>query len=390
MKHSCAIEAIEVISPPWVRGGARAAAWAESRLFPVLAPPSWMYAAAVSAVRTVRSRARSKSPAGLRVLSIGNLEVGGGGKTPFALHVLERLAGSGVSAVYVSRGFGGLSSLRDVVTVIAGEGSESARWLRSGVRLIDRGSLRSFGLSAQVGDEGAMVVRRQPQTTALFCRDKRLSLAIAAAVGGATHVVMDDAFQSWGVPRDIDVVLLDRERPFGNGYTLPAGRLRERPDALCRADFVGINGAETEDDLRAMAAIVERRAGARKPIFGIRRSIQMRDADGSPAELSGPVAVLSGIAMPDAFERQVAGHGGPVAVSFRFPDHYRYGRRDIEWVAREAARRGIPRLVTTEKDWAKLCEFEDLEPPLDRPLVARVSLEIFGDDPIPQITRAAG
>jgi tetraacyldisaccharide-1-P 4'-kinase len=390
MKDSCVIEAIEAISPPWVRRGARASAWAESRLFPVLAPPSWMYAAAVSAVRALRSRAQSKPPSGLRVLSIGNLEVGGGGKTPFAVYVLERLAGLGVRAIYVSRGFGGLASGMDVVTVIPGEGDESARWLRSGVRVIDRGSLGSFDLSLQVGDEGAMVVRRLPKTTALFCREKRLSLDIAAAVGVATHAVMDDAFQSWGVPRDIDVVLLDRDRPFGNGYTLPAGRLRERPDALRRADFVGINGAEAEDDLGPMAAIVERRAGSRKPIFGIRRSLEMRSADGSPAELSGPVAVLSGIAKPESFERQVVGYGGQVLSSFRFPDHHRYGRRDVEWVAREAARRGIVRVVTTEKDWAKLCELEELEEPLDRPLVARLRLEIFGEDPIPQITRAAG
>jgi tetraacyldisaccharide 4'-kinase len=252
-----------------------------------------------------------------------------------------------------------------------------------GVRYLRR---RAARLTAQIGDEGAMVARRLPDVPLVFCRDKRRALDVAVDSCSPTHAVLDDAFQSWGVPRDVDIVLVDGDRPFGDGWLLPAGRLREPPEALERSDFVGVNGVENDVQLenagKAMTSL-----GIRKPLFGIRRRIVIEPVDaGVSSDIHATSAALCAIGRAEAFERQVSAGLSGIAASFRFPDHYRYDRRDMEWILGEADRRGIGQLVTTEKDWVKLSE---LDPPLGRFSVARLELGLFGADPVPQIQKAA-
>ena len=205
----------EVVYPPGVRtvhAGDRRRDW----LLPVLVPASWLYQAASNAVRSVRSAGARRAPDGLCVVSVGNLEVGGSGKTPLSMHLVAGIAAAGGRPVYVSRGFGGIAERIDVVTVVPGTSDEAPITRHAGVRGLRRGMA---GLSAEVGDEGAMVARRLPEVPLLFCRDKWRALDLAAKTLNPTHAVMDDAFQSWGVPRDIDIVLVDGGRPIGDGWT---------------------------------------------------------------------------------------------------------------------------------------------------------------------------
>ena len=159
---------------------------------------------------------------------------------------------------------------------------------------------------------------------------------------------------------------------------MPAGRLREPPEALERADVIGIGVDDRQQLLRAREMIAAR-AGVERPSFGIRRRIQVDGADGSP------VAVLSGIGRPDAFERQIADAGAAVEVSFRFPDHHRYTDGDVKWILEQAGVRGVGVVLTTEKDWAKLSR---LDPPRGRFGLARLSLEFIDGNPLDYIKKA--
>jgi tetraacyldisaccharide 4'-kinase len=320
----------------------------------------------------------------LCVVSVGNLEVGGSGKTPLAMHLVADIAAAGGRPVYVSRGFGGIAERIDIVTVVPGDSDEVPITRHAGVRGLRRGMA---GLSAEVGDEGAMVARRLPEVPLLFCRDKWRALDIAAKTLNPTHAVMDDAFQSWGVPRDIDIVLVDGGRPIGDGWLLPAGRLREPVEALERADIVGVTGVEDEEDLAGARESITRATGDRKPAFGIRRRIDVvwnRDEKGEIG--SDSYAALSAIGQPELFEAHLARERQGLALSFRYPDHHKYQASDLDWVAREAERRGIDSVVTTEKDWSKL---SDLVPRGGLFGVARLTLELFGEDPLAHILKKA-
>jgi tetraacyldisaccharide 4'-kinase len=224
-----------------------------------------------------------------------------------------------------------------------------------------------------------MVALRTPEVPLLFCRDKAAALEVAASLYRPTHAVLDDASQSWGVRRDVDIVVVDGSRPFGSGWLLPAGRLREPPEALERADVWGI----TVDDphrLPSARKAIAAGAGVDRPSFGICRRLRLDFADGTV------VVALSGIARPEPFERQVASAGAVVAASIRFPDHHRYTGGDVAWILEQARARGADTVVTTEKDWVKLARFD---PPPGRFGVARLSLEFVGGNPLDHIKKAA-
>lgn len=348
---------------------------------PALIPASWLYQSLSSAVRNARAIDVGPTPSGTRVISIGNLEVGGGGKTPLAVHFLERIAAEGGTPAYVSRAFRSISEKLNAVTVVLPETSDVPAPIRPGVRYLGR---RSPNLAREIGDEGAMVAARLPGVALVFSRRKRLALEFAARDLRSSHAVLDDAFQSWGVPRDLDVVLLDGRRPFGNGWLLPAGTLREPPEALERADVIGFNGVEDMDGLERVTEAVFRAIGLRRSnsesVFGIRREVEITtDDNGLPPFSGGVCASLAAVGHPEAFERSLDDKGLDLAVAFRYPDHHRYGRNDVEYIRREIERRGIERVITTEKDWAKL---RVLDCATKIFVVARLRLELIGEDPL--------
>jgi tetraacyldisaccharide 4'-kinase len=370
----------DVVYPP---GAARAWAVAERYrriLMPALVPASWAYQVVSNAVRGARSAAPEPPRSGrVLVVSVGNLLVGGGGKTPLAMELVESIGADDGAPVYISRGYGGEAGRLDVVTVVSPAPNMCASYCAAparGVRMLRRDDGR---LPWLVGDEGAMAARRLPEVPLLFSRNKSAALEVAASIYSPTHVVLDDAFQSWGVRRDVDIVVVDGSRPFGNGWLLPAGRLREPPEALERADVLGItvdDPQQLSSARRAIAATI----GVEQPSFGIRRRLQFEGGNG------GPVIALSGIARPEPFERQVVSNGVVVSASIRFPDHHRYTEGDIAWVLEQARGRGVYTVVTTEKDWAKLARFD---PPSDHFRVARLSLEFVGGTPLEYIKKAA-
>ncbi len=243
-----------------------------------------------------------------RVVSIGNITVGGAGKTTCVLHLAREAERRGANAAIVCRRYRPGPQ---------GEGDEE-RMYRAGVP----------GVRCHAGTS-------------------KRDLAREAAAAGAKLVLVDDGFSHWPLARDVDVVLLDRTDLFGGGRLLPAGRLREPLRALQRASAVAITRLEAGDDPAELIALA--RSYAPGALFGAatHRGAGVVSLDGRAVAASGPARVLTATGNPQAVARTAEQAGfGPVTLS---------AWRDHHWWSESEARREIERaagatLVLTRKD----------------------------------------
>lgn len=281
----------------------------------LLTPPSWLWAW-VTARRIARA---SPSDPGVPVVSIGNLTVGGSGKTPVAREVLRLLRAGGTEAHGLSRGYGGR--------------------LAGPVRVDP-----AAHAAAEVGDEPLMLARDLPVWVA---RD-RAAGADAAAAAGAAAIVLDDGHQNTAVKKTLSLVVVDGETrggewPFGDGAVFPAGPMREPLAAgLARADAVVL----------LLPADLEAADPDLLALFGATPVLIARlEPLGPPPP--GPLVAFAGVAKPWKVERALRAAGGEIAEFLPFPDHGAYAEADLAMMARLADERGAS-LLTTEKDWVRL------------------------------------
>jgi tetraacyldisaccharide 4'-kinase len=271
------------------------------------------------------------------VISVGNLAVGGAGKTPVALAIAGRLLDAGHRPALLSRGYGATRGDDRVV-------SDGARVLLD---------------AAEAGDEPALAARRLPGLRVL-CGPHRAALAPRAIALGADVLLLDDGFQHRRLRRDLDVVVLDASNPWGNGHCLPRGPNREPRSALSRAGLVWLGHADRapEASLEALRALAVRHTG-RPPVesrHAPRALVDGRLERTFPlSDLAGrPVALVTGVARPGSVRRTVEGLGARVVASFEFPDHHPFSSGDAEAVLRGADEAGASLVLTTEKDAVRL------------------------------------
>ncbi|MDQ2870731.1 MAG: tetraacyldisaccharide 4'-kinase [Acidobacteriota bacterium] len=288
--------------------------------------------------RLLEARARRYASGGLPserlsrpVVSVGNLTVGGTGKTPFVLHLAERFLSQGRRPAILSRGYGRRS--REVVVVSRGEGP---------IVGADLG-----------GDEPVLIAERLPRAIVVVA-PLRADAARAAEELAPDVFILDDGFQHMAVRRDVDLLLLDAADPFGGERYPPFGRLREPPSALGRADGVVFTrpseGHPTSSDLSRIA-----RANPEAPVFHARIFPQeLTKASGGPADTPARCVAVCGIASPASFLASLAALGIEPAETIVFPDHRRYGERDVARISAAARRSTSTAVVTTEKDAVKL------------------------------------
>ncbi|MXY67713.1 MAG: tetraacyldisaccharide 4'-kinase [Acidobacteriia bacterium] len=270
------------------------------------------------------------------IVSVGNLTAGGTGKTPMVAWLVERLAERGFPAAVLTRGYGRDESHRTQL-VLAGEEVDP--------RLC--------------GDEPAMLAIRfaesAPSTLVAVGADRHAAGRMVADRADSEYLILDDGFQHMQLQRSLDIVLLDSRRPFGNGYTLPLGRLREPVSSLRDADIVMITRSSAGHEYTALYdAIREANPGAK--IFrsrtvakdlvevGTGRVHQVGDLMGQR------VACFCGIGNASAFFRQGRGLGYDIVLERAYRDHHRYSHRDLEELARSAEAAGAEALLTTSKD----------------------------------------
>jgi tetraacyldisaccharide 4'-kinase len=293
--------------------------WREAGLTSGLLSPLAAVYGAVAASRM----ARPGIAAGIPVVCVGNLTLGGAGKTPAAIAVARILDAAGRRPFVLSRGYGGTLA---------------------GPVQIDPARHRA----AEVGDEPLLLARFAPT---LVSRD-RVAGAEAARANGAGSIVMDDGFQSPGLHKDRSILVVDARRGIGNGRVFPAGPLRAPlDDQLRRAQALLVVGAGQAGDSVAGAGQAHG-----LPVFHGRLE---PDQQALALLRQRPVLAFAGIGDPDKFFTTLRDAGIDVRVALPFADHHRYRRSEARELIERAERDGLVP-VTTEKDLARLAGQDDV------------------------------
>ena len=301
----------------------------------LLLPLSPLYAAAVRARAAAYARGWLRSQRlELPVVSVGNLSLGGTGKTPTVIALVRDLARRGRRPAVLTRGYLRTSSEPAVVV-----GPDHGQPVET------------------IGDEPAELARRLPNVPIVVDADRVRGGRTAIALG-ADIVVLDDGFQHLRLERDLDLVLVDAGDSWGGGRLPPRGRLREPMAALARASAVLVTKvpADPRRVVESVRAAVEAHAGAIPVLAARLRLSRVRTGQGWQAAdaLAGRrLFAFAGVGRPEAFAALLEEAGVELAGSRWFPDHHRYTTAELASLAATAAAVGAT-LVTTGKDAVKL------------------------------------
>lgn len=251
------------------------------------------------------------------VISVGNLSVGGTGKTPLVARIARVLIDRGERPAILSRGYGRTQRPDGVVVV-----SDGARVLSD---------------VAHAGDEPMMLARAVPGAVVAVCEDRYMAGALAERRLGATVHVLDDGFQHVQLARDLDI-LMTKPGEVSGGRVLPFGRLRESAPAAARAHIVVV----LDTDL----------AGARTEAWslGVSGCAAARRVLQATHPVDSPVVAVAGIAQPDQFFAMLADAEYTIARTIAFADHHVYTDADVAGIAEAVRATGATTVVTTEKD----------------------------------------
>lgn len=273
---------------------------------------------------------------GTKVISVGNITMGGTGKTPLAIFIARKLQAGGRKVAVVSRGYKG--TLEGQTAVV----SDGENVLLN---------------AAEAGDEPALIARSLPKTPVLIGSRRSAPVALAQQRFGAEVVVCDDAFSHLALQRDCDVVCVHGRDGLGNGRCTPAGPLREPAVALERAKVIALNVTAGENPATEKEI---RRSGFSGPIvrFTYQHAGWRRFADESlvePSQLPDHRAVaFAGTARARDVFSSFGESGLEVVEAVAFSDHHVYRPADLRQLAQLAAGKGICYLATTEKDAIKI------------------------------------
>ncbi|HEV2247382.1 MAG TPA: tetraacyldisaccharide 4'-kinase [Terriglobia bacterium] len=267
------------------------------------------------------------------VISVGNLTVGGSGKTPLVAQICEILLRHGYKPAILTRGYRRESGADLTALEPPSQNAPDAR---------------------TVGDEPALLARILPQVPIIICADRFRAGQFAEERFAVDVHILDDGFQHLPLARDVDLVAFDVTQNVLRDAVLPAGRLREPVEALARADLIVLTRTEIRDPASIEKQV--RQVNASAPIFACQTRLHnlIEAPSGQTVEAERyrgrPVCAFCAIGNPAAFFSDLRRWGfNPVAeVSFR--DHHIYTREDIRRVSRAASEKGASAFLTTEKD----------------------------------------
>lgn len=292
-----------------------------------------------------------------KVISVGNITLGGTGKTSLVEFIATYLKQQGNNVAILSRGYKKkIKSYELKVTSYEMMGDEP------------------YMLKMTLKDIPVLVDSYRIRTANLAIRDYNVDT-----------VILDDGFQQWKIKKDLEIVTIDATDPFGNQHMIPRGILREPLSSLRRADVFVLTktnlNPDTQDikdflsSINSLALIVE---SIHKPLgfYKIGKSNELLKTD----ILEGKtVTLVSGIGDPDSFENLIISLGIDIGLSFRYPDHHHYLQKDLENIVRESQNKNISTIVTTEKDAVRLSSMSYDHCPL-LILALRIELKITRDE----------
>lgn len=304
---------------------------------PVLALFSYLFGLGVRLRLIAYRRSKRRSLPGF-VVSIGNLTVGGTGKTPAACMLAEWALGEGYRVAVLSRGYGG--------------------HYRTKVLEVSDGNGINVG-PAEAGDEPYLLAKKLRGVPLIISKRRYKAGLFAHKKFGTNFFILDDGFQHLVLKRDLDLVLIDALNPFGNGRLLPLGPLREPVNQLKRADAFIITRSNQISSGYDLRGILNKRFPG-KPIFRedhIPEKVVFpsKNIVSDPEVLRGKhVMAFAGIARPEVFRETLIRLGTDLVFFKGFQDHYQFSHGEIEDLMAKKERIKADYLLTTEKDWVRL------------------------------------
>jgi tetraacyldisaccharide 4'-kinase len=303
------------------------------------------------------------STLGVQVIAIGNLTVGGTGKTPVVEKFARELQDQGRNVAILSRGY-------------RSKPPPLHKWLLNKVflrddttppRVVSDG--KSLLLDSEMaGDEPYMLASNLKDVVVLVDKDRVKSGRYAIEKFGCDTLLLDDGFQYWKLQgRRQDIVLVDRQQPFGNELLLPRGTLREPPSHLARANTIFITKSDGEtEELRRRIALLNPTAGV---IECIHHPLYLEDVFNGKREglelLKGRrVASLSGIAQPESFEQSLVTLGAELVYARKFADHHRFSQQEVLNVINRSKKKQAEAIITTQKDAVRFPKIDRRDLPI--------------------------
>src|SRR5262245_54884432 len=311
---------------------------------------------------------------GVQVIAIGNLTVGGTGKTPVVEKFARELRDEGRNVAILSRGY-------------RSKPKPFHEWLLNKIlfrddttppRVVSDG--KSLLLDSEMaGDEPYMLASNLKDVVVLVDKDRVKSGRYAIEKFGCDTLLLDDGFQYWKLRgRRQDIVLIDRQQPFGNERLLPRGTLREPPSHLARASTIFITKSDgNTEELRRRIAQFNPDAGV---IECIHHPLYLEDVftgerKGLEAVKDRKVASFSGIAQPESFEQSLVQLGSELVYSKRFADHHRFSQQEVLNAINRSKKRQATMIITTQKDAVRFPKIDRRDLPF---YFMRVEIKIIG------------
>lgn len=323
-----------------------------------------------------KHRIMRPSTLGCQVISVGNLTVGGTGKTPVVEVFARNLQQQGRKVAILSRGYKSKETpflQKMVQRITTGKIETPPRVVSDGKRLL----LDSW----TAGDEPYMLASNLPEVSVVVDKDRVKAGKYAIKELGCDTLILDDGFQYLKLGHRLDIALVDSKNPYGGGHLLPRGLLREPMRNIRRAGFIfitkcGEDGApELKEQLRRLnpeAEISECRHAAKflKDVFGD-RTYPLEKLKGMK------IAAISAIAVPESFEDALRSFGAEIVYTRRFADHHRFTQQEIINSINWGMKRGAEVILTTEKDAVRFPFVDRRDIPI---IFMRVEIEMLSGE----------
>ena len=304
--------------------------------------------------RLYEKRILRNQPLGCLVVVVGNLTVGGTGKTPVVEKFARSLAERGRKVAILSRGY-----------MSKKEPCYKRWWRQISHKEPDPPKVVSDGEqllldSEEAGDEPYMLARNLPGVIVLVDKNRVKAGHYAIKKFGADTLILDDGFQYLPLRGQLNLLLVDKTNPFGNGRLLPRGILREPIKHVRRASYIFLTKSDGKPD-RELEALLRRHHPGVEIIECAHQPQFLKEVHGEGklplADLKGKrVAALSGIAAPDSFEAFLRSLGVQIVYNQRFLDHHRFTDAELEHFFKQAAKHDVDMILTTEKDAVRIPE----------------------------------
>jgi tetraacyldisaccharide 4'-kinase len=292
----------------------------------LLSPPSYLYHALLRFRELLYRYGMLRSvKLPVPVISVGNITVGGTGKTPFLEFLAKFLLDRGKKVAILSRGYAGIK--------VGGN---------------------------RVNDEYLELSKRLPSVPVLLGKDRLSSAREALKNYNPDCLLLDDGFQHWKLARNLDVVVIDGMQPFGNGGLVPAGILREPLSSLKRASLIILSRTDLcrPQEIQTTKKHLDEINSHIPVLEAVHHPLHLEDATGRCLEtpwLRGKrLYAFCGIGNPKSFEKTLRLLGADIVRFKDFPDHHHYGRNELAAIDSEASKLGVDAIVTTQKDFVKI------------------------------------